>query len=105
MKFLTNNERLQIELKRREVRSKKEHVRLSVLIMLDEGFSHETIALCLGIHAGSVENWKQKYESACRDLNQYLSDKYVAFPGSLSQEQLTDLISNHFQPPMTFGRR
>jgi hypothetical protein len=54
MKFLTDSERLIIEIKRREVRDKKEHVRLSVLIMLDEGFSHDTIALCLGIHAESV---------------------------------------------------
>lgn len=62
MHYLTNSERLIIELKRREVRTKKEHVRLTVLIMLDEGFSQETIALCLGIHSGTVSNWKQKYE-------------------------------------------
>jgi hypothetical protein len=91
MQFLTDNERLLIELKRREVRGKKEPVRLSVLIKLDEGFSHDTISLCLGIHADSVGNWKQKYESVSRDLNQYLSDNYVAFQVYLSDEQLTRL--------------
>jgi hypothetical protein len=39
MQYLTANERLLIELKR-QTHHKKEHVRLSVLIMLDEGFSH-----------------------------------------------------------------
>jgi hypothetical protein len=39
MRFLTNSERLIIELKRREVRGKKEPVRLSVLILLDEGLA------------------------------------------------------------------
>jgi transposase len=91
MKFLTDSERHLIELKRREVRGKKEHVRLSVLIMLDEGFSHDTIALCLGIHAESVGNWKQKYESVSRELDRYLSDNYVAFQGYLSAEQLSAL--------------
>jgi transposase len=104
MKFLTDSERLLIELKRREVRGKKEHVRLSVLIMLDEGFSYDTIALCLGIHADSVGNWKQKYESASRDLNQYLSDNYVAFQGYLSQEQLTQLDA-HLQAHVHLNSR
>jgi hypothetical protein len=49
MKILADRERHLIELKRREVRGKKEHVRLSVLIMLDEGFCHDTIGLCLDI--------------------------------------------------------
>jgi Homeodomain-like domain len=73
MHYLSRSERFIIELKRRQVGSKKEHVRLSVLIMPDEGFSHETIALCLGIHSDTVANWKQKYGSLFRDLNQYLS--------------------------------
>jgi transposase len=91
MPYLTAHERLLIEIKRRQTRHKKEHVRLSVLIMLDEGFSHEMIALCLGIHGDSVGNWKQKYESVSRNLDRYLADNYVAFQGYLSEEQLTRL--------------
>jgi hypothetical protein len=60
MHYLSNSERLIIELKRRSTRDKKEHVRLSVLIMLDEGFSHETLALCQGVHTDTIRNWKQK---------------------------------------------
>jgi hypothetical protein len=74
MAFLTANERLHIEIKRQQVRYKKEHVRLSVLIMLDEGFRNEMIALCLSIHSDTVRNWKQKFESLSRDLDLYLGD-------------------------------
>ena len=91
MHYLTAHERLLIEIKRRQTRHKKEHVRLSVLIMLDEGFNHETIALSQGIDADTISNWKRKHESVSRDLDRYLSDNYVAFQGFLSQEQLTAL--------------
>lgn len=102
MHYLSKSERLLIELKRREVRTKKEHVRLTVLIMLDEGFSQETIALCLGIHADTVSNWKQKYESVSRNLHRYLSDNYVAFSGYLSNEQLLQFDAQlQAQPALT----
>jgi transposase len=104
MQYLTANERLLIELKWRQTHHKKEHVRLSVLIMLDEGFSHDTIALCLGIHAESVGNWKQKYEPVSRVLDRYLSDNYVAFQGYLSAEQLSALDA-HLQEQLHLNSR
>ena len=94
MPYLTANERLMIEIKRRQVRYKKEHVRLSVLIMLDEGFNNETIALSQGIDADTISNWKRKYESVSRNLDRYLSDNYVTFQGYLSDDQLTALDSH-----------
>ena len=104
MPYLSQSERLLIELKRREVRTKKEHVRLSVLIMLDEGFSQETIALCLGIHSDTVSKWKQKYESLSRNLHHYLADNFVAFQGYLSQEQLLDFDA-HLQLQLALTSR
>lgn len=104
MKFLSNSERVLIELKRREVGSKKEHVRLSVLIMLDEGFSPDTIALCLGIHSDTIGNWKQKYDSVPGNLSHYLSDNYVAFAGYLSDEQLT-CLDVHLQKHLYLNAR
>jgi transposase len=71
---LTSTKRIRIEIKRRTTREKKEHVRLSVLIMLDGGFTNEMIALCQGIDAGTISNWKRKYESVSRDLNRYLAN-------------------------------
>jgi transposase len=94
MHYLTAHERLLIEIKRRQTRHKKEHVRLSVLIMLDEGFNHETIALSQGIDADTISNWKRKYESVSRDLDRYLSDNYVTFQGYLSDDQLSALDSH-----------
>jgi DNA invertase Pin-like site-specific DNA recombinase len=88
MRYLSSNERLLIEIKRRQTRHIKEHVRLSVLIMLDEGLSHEVIALSQGIDGDTISNWKRKYESVSRNLDRYLSDNYVAFQGYLSAEQL-----------------
>jgi transposase len=88
MHYLTANERLMIEIKRRQVRYKKEHVRLSVLIMLDEGFNNETIALSQGIDADTISNWKRKYESVSRDLDRYLSDDQLSALDSHLQEHL-----------------
>lgn len=104
MNFLTDSERLLIELKRREVRSKKEHVRLSVLIMLDEGFNYEAIALSQGIDADTISNWKRKYESVSRNLDRYLSDNYVGFQGYLSDDQLLELDA-HLQAHVHLNAR
>ena len=104
MAYLSKSERLLIEFKRQAVRTKKEHVRLTVLIMLDEGFSQETIGLCLGIHSDTVSNWKQKYEAVSRDMDRYLSDNYVAFQGYLSDEQLSQLDA-HLQEQLHLTAR
>lgn len=96
MPYLTPTERIRIEIKRRETRLKKEHVRLSVLIMLDEGLNHELIALSHGIDADTISNWKRKYESVSRNLDQYLTDNYVPFQGYLTEEQLT-AVDAHLQ--------
>jgi transposase len=104
MHYLTAHERLLLEIKRRQTRHKKEHVRLSVLIMLDEGFNHETIALSQGIDADTISNWKRKYEAVSRNLDRYLADNYVAFQGYLSEEQLTAL-DTHLQEQLYLNSR
>ena len=83
---LGKEERVQIEQLRRQTRDKKHHVRLSVLIMLDEGYTHEVIAVSQGIDPDTVGNYKRKY--LANGLNEYLKDNYVAYQGQLSQAQL-----------------
>jgi transposase len=83
---LTKEARAEIEQLRRQTRDKKQHIRLSVLIMLDEGFTHEVIAISLGIDSNTVGNYKQKYLQ--HGLQQYLKDNYVAYQGEFSKEQL-----------------
>jgi transposase len=83
---LTKETRAEIEQLRRQTRDKKQHIRLSVLIMLDEGFTHQVIAVSLGIDADTVGNYKQKYLQ--KGLQAYLKDDYVAYQGELSGAQL-----------------
>jgi transposase len=86
---LTKETRAEIEQLRRQTRDKKQHIRLSVLIMLDEGFTHQVIAVSLGIDADTVGNYKRKYLG--QGLDAYLKDDYVAYQGELSQAQLEQL--------------
>jgi transposase len=83
---LTKETRTEIEQLRRQTRDKKQHIRLSVLIMLDEGFTYEVIAVSLGIDSDTVGNYKQKYLQ--KGLQAYLKDDYVAYQGELSGAQL-----------------
>ncbi len=69
---LTKETRTEIEQLRRQTRDKKQHIRLSVLIMLDEGFTYEVIAVSLGIDSDTVGNYKQKYLQ--KGLQAYLKD-------------------------------
>jgi transposase len=86
---LSKEERVKIEQLRRQTRDKKQHVRLSVLIMLDEGYTHEVIAVSQGIDLDTVGNYKRKYLG--QGLDEYLKDHYVAYQGQLNQEQLGEL--------------
>jgi transposase len=83
---LSKETRAEIEQLRRQTRDKKQHIRLSVLIMLDEGFTYEVIAVSLGIDVDTVGNYKRKYLG--QGLNAYLKDDYVAYQGQLSPLQL-----------------
>jgi transposase len=85
--YLTSEERLKIELKRRQVRDKRQHVRLSVLVMLDEGFTQQDIAISQGIDLSSVGNYKRKYEQN-KNLDHYISDAYVPYTGLLFEQEL-----------------
>ena len=60
---LSKEERVQLEQLRRQTRDKKQHVRLSVLIMLDEGYTHEVIAVSQGINADIIFAWFYKHPS------------------------------------------
>ena len=83
---LSKETRAEIEQMRRQTRDKKQHIRLSVLIMLDEGFTYEVIAVSLGIDSDTVGNYKRKYLG--QGLQAYLKDDYVAYQGQLSPTQL-----------------
>ncbi len=48
-----------------------------MLIMLDEGYSYEVIAVSQGIDSDTVGNYKRNYLH--QGLDEYLKDNYVAY--------------------------
>lgn len=82
-------ERQFVEEARSRTRDKVAYMKLSVLVMLDEGMTQETVAVCLGISSGTVGNCKKKYEAD--GLAKYLDNHYVPYQGKLSDEQLVSL--------------
>ncbi len=99
---LRKETRAEIEQMRRQTRDKKQHIRLSVLIMLDEGFTYEVIAVSLGIDADTVGNYKRKYLG--QGLEAYLKDDYVANQGQLSLTQL-EQVHQQVEQGLGFPRK
>jgi len=74
---------------RGNTRDKGSYMKLSVLVMLDEGLDYDTITILLGIGRGSITNYKQKYEA--EGLDKYLDRHYVPYSGKLSSDQALEL--------------
>ena len=87
--LLSPPERVFIEEARANTRDKLAYMKLSVLVMLDEGLTQETISISLGIGIGTVNKCKKKYDSD--GLDGYLDRHYVPYCGKLSDEQLAQL--------------
>lgn len=82
-------ERLYVEEARATTGDKKAYMKLSVLVMLDEGHTQEVVATALGISSGTVHNCKSKYHKD--GLAAYLDQHYVPYQGRLDDEQLSML--------------
>lgn len=87
--LLSIPERVFVEEARANTRDKVAYMKLSVLVMLDEGLSQEMVSILLGIGLGTVNNCKKKYGS--EGLDRYLDRHYVPYQGKLSDEQLAVL--------------
>lgn len=85
--LLSIPERVFVEEARAKTGDKGAYMKLSVLVMLDEGFTQELVSISLGIGLGTVHNCKKKYETD--GLNKYLDRHYVPYQGRLSDEQLS----------------
>jgi transposase len=66
-------------------RDKNIFVKVTVLLMLDQGFSPEAIANSLGIDDSTVFRYQKAFKE--KGLDSYLDNRYVAYSGKLSQEQ------------------
>lgn len=88
-RLLSIPERIFVEEARANTRDKVAYMKLSVLVLLDEGLTQERTATLLGIGLGTVNKCKQKYEDD--GLDKYLDKHYVPYSGKLTDEQLAML--------------
>jgi transposase len=71
----------------RQEKDKRRYVKITVLLMLDLGFSAIDTAVALGIDDSTVYRYADHYIDS-GSLGDYLQDKYVPYDGKLSAEQL-----------------
>ena len=84
--FLKPQERKFVEEARGNTSDKKAYMKLSVLVLSDEGYTQEAVSTALGISLGTVNNCKQKYE--CDGMLKYLDKHYAPYQGKLDAKQL-----------------
>lgn len=87
--FLHPLERSFVEEARANTTDKSAYMKLSVLVMLDEGLTQSEVSILLGISSGTVGNCKKKYEND--GLDRFLDRHYVPYQGKLSDESLAAL--------------
>jgi transposase len=87
--LLSPSDRAYVEEARANTLDKNAYMKLSVLVLLDEGLSQPQVSVFLGIGLGTVNNCKQKYEE--ESLAKYLDRHYVPYQGRLKDEQLAEL--------------
>lgn len=78
-------------------RDKRVYVKVTVLLMLDQGFSIELVSTCLGIDDSTVYRYVQLYRSAA-SLSDYLDNHWVGYQGRLNEKQeqlLKEEVSTH----------
>lgn len=88
-RFLTAVDRAFVEEARSNTGDKLTYMKLSVLVLLDEGFGQMEISRLLGISLGTVNGCKTKYDSD--GLDKFLDRHYVPYAGKLDIEQLAQL--------------
>lgn len=71
-------------------RGSKLYIKITVILMLDGGFTGEDISYALGIDSNTVSTYKKLYLSS-PDLDDYLSDNYVHYQGKLTKEEEREL--------------
>lgn len=77
--------RRQLRFLQRTNKDKKVFIKVTVLLMLDSGFSSEAIAQSLGIDDSTVYRYQKAWLES--DLPTYLSTNYLPYTGKLTDEQ------------------
>lgn len=82
---LDEQTRNQLRFLQRTNKDKKVFIKVTVLLMLDSGFSPELVAQSLGIDDSTVFRYQKGWLGS--DLNTYLSANYMPYSGKLTGEQ------------------
>jgi len=69
--------------------SRRQYIKITVLVMLHQGLRVQQIQALLGIDDNTIYRHVKAYQKV--GLHVYLSDNFVAYQGKLSKEQLTEL--------------
>lgn len=82
---LNEQTRRQLRFLQKTNKDKKVFIKVTVLLMLDSGFSAESVALSLGIDDSTVFRYQKAWLAS--DLQTYLQTDYLPYCGKLTQEQ------------------
>ena len=86
---LTDIEREHLRRLQQRERGSDLYIRITVLLMLDSGFSVSDVELSLGIDQTTVNRYLNKYKS--EGLDTYLTLNYVGYSGKLTASQEAEL--------------
>lgn len=91
MAKLTKNERIELEqeLRREDVRKYADRIR--VILLLDQGWTHEMIATALFLDKSTTHRYKKSYEEG--GLEQLITDGYYGRRAMLSKDQQIELAA------------
>ncbi|GAB1429974.1 hypothetical protein MASR2M18_08070 [Ignavibacteria bacterium] len=88
---LSDNERRQLEIFRRNVGSRAEYVKTTILLMSDKSVPADKIANYLGVDSGMVYRYVERYRFL--GLEKYLATNYQGYSGRLSDAVISALRS------------
>lgn len=82
------------DLQRSSTLSRRQYIKVTILVMLHEGLSVEQVRIFLGIDENTVYRHVGRFREV--GIQRYMNDNFVAYQGKLSEEQLEQL-DEHLQ--------
>jgi transposase len=90
MVTLEDDMRSRLRRMQRTEKDKRRYVKITVLLMLDLGFSVSDTAAALGVDDATVYRYAEQYRTT-GNFGDYMQDKYVRYEGKLTAEQEAEL--------------
>lgn len=88
---LSTEDKMQLQLLRKTNKDKKLYIKVTTLLLLDEGYAYDEIGRILGISGETVERYERDFSK--NPLEDFLRAKYVGKSPTLKPEQLAQLES------------